>query len=159
MDRSSMKMHKILVMSLVLVALIVVVIACIFYYLEINPEERSTTSDHRSAVVSDIVIQPGSSWYYHINYSSLNIVITLIRGNFSALQPMVIDDTNFSLFQRGQSYQYAKESSNLTIGEGSSYHGDIYANGSNLVIINNDEKNDSILTISILYQPDFPVPI
>ncbi len=145
-------------MSLALVALIVVVIIYVFYYLEITNEELLTTSNSQSHIISAIVIQPGSSWNYHINYSVINVVITLKSGNFSALQPLIIDDTNFSLFQLGQPYQYAKESSNLTINEGFSYHGNIYDKGSNLVIINNDKKNDSILTISILYTPDFPVP-
>jgi hypothetical protein len=159
MGRSSIKRHKLLVVSLALVALITVVIICIFYYLESNNEEYLTNSNSQSHIISAIVIQPGSSWNYHINYSVINVVITLKSGNFSALQPLIIDDTNFSLFQRGQSYQYASESLNLTIDEGFSYHGDIYAKGSDLVIINNDKNNDSILTISILYQPDFPVPI
>lgn len=158
MNRSSIKWYKPLIMSLALVALIVAVIVCIFYYPQITNKERLTTSNSRSHIISAIVIQPGSSWNYHINYSVMNIVITLKSGNFSALQPLIIDDSNFSLFQRGQSYQYTKESSNLTTDEGFSYHGDIYGMGSNLVIINNDKKNDSILTISIIYQSDFPVP-
>lgn len=158
MCRSSIKRYTLLILSLALVALIVVVIVCVFYYPKITNEEQLTTFNSQSHIISAIVIQPGSSWDYHINDSVVNVVISLKSGNFSALQPLIIDDTNFSLFQRGQSYQSAQESSNLTIDEDLSYHGDIYAKGSNLVIINNDKINDSILTISILYTPDFPVP-
>ena len=158
MDISSKKRRDILILSLVLVTLIVVVVVFIFFYPRINNEVSSKESNHQASVVADIVIQPGSYWYYHINYSSVNVVITLISGNFSALQPSIIDDTNFSLLQQGKPYQYALETSNITFYKEFSYSGDIHAYDSNLVIINNDKNNTSILTIAIMYQPYPHVP-
>ncbi len=158
MDISSKKRRNILIWSLVLVTLIVAVVVFVFYYPGIKNEEWSKESNHQATVVADIVIQPGSYWYYHINYSSVNVVITLISGNFSGLQPLIIDDTNFSLLQQGKPYQYALETSNITFYKEFSYIGDIHAYDSNLVIINNDKNNTSILTIAIMYKPDPPVP-
>lgn len=158
MDRSSKKRRDILIWGLVIVTLVAVVVVFVFCYTGIHNEEGLNGSNHRAPVTADIVIQPGSHWYYHINYSSMNVVITLISGNFSALQPLIIDDTNFALFQQGKPYQYTAETSNMTYYKGLNYSGDIHAYGSNLIIINNDRNNTSIVTIELKYQPNIPVP-
>lgn len=161
LDISSKKRRDILILSLILVTLIVVVVVFAYYliyYPEINTTDSLNDSNPQSSVIANIVIQPGSHWFYHINYSSINVVITLISGNFSALQPSIIDDTNFSLFQQGKPYQNAPETSNITFYKGYNYSGNIHAYDSNLVIMNYDTNNTSIVTIAIMYMPDRPVP-
>lgn len=165
MDKSSKKRRNILILCLILAALIAVVMAFIFYlfyYTDINTTNQlwSEESNYTQApIISAIVIQPGSYWFYHINYSSMSIVITLQSGNFSAIHPSILDDSNFSLFRQGKPYRYAPETSNITFYERDSYSGDVYAYGLNLVIQNLDNNNTSIMTVTITYQPGRPVPV
>lgn len=59
-------------------------------------------------------ITPSNTSYFSINYPTTRLYIDVNTGNITALQPAIIDETNFSLYKQGRSYQIDPLTLNIT---------------------------------------------
>lgn len=161
MNKSWKKIISVLMIFCFILIVIIAILLCIYYfiYYQNTYNEEWFNKSNNISTVSTIVIQPGSYWYGQMTFSTIDYSIGLNSGNFSALQPVIIDDANFSLFKQGKPYQLSPETSRIKFNMSYfRYNSNVNASNLYIIILNNDKYNKSIMTITTTHPPLHPIP-
>lgn len=101
--------------------------------------------------VNGLVIQPDSYNYFYIKYPTARLYIEIDKGNISELQPMVLNNSSFSLYQQGKSFQPSIETYNIEkdLTSGRFVYNNSIGMDHYLLIKNNDINNTANVTIKM----------
>jgi hypothetical protein len=147
-----------IVILLLIIASIAVVI--VVSYTNIRPSNINNNSPVFSENPSpnSLVIQPGSYNYFRIIDPTNRLYIEINSGNMTTLQPMVLNNTSFSLYQQGKPYQPSIGSNSFAkdLGANRFIYNNFIDMGNYVLIKNNDMNNASNVTIVLFITA--PVP-
>ena len=90
-----------LVIALIILILLPYIIQVLDALNHYNPEPYHYAD---FPTVNGLSVEPNSSNFYYMHYPTTRLYLEVNSGNFSALQPMILNNASFTLYQQGKPF-------------------------------------------------------
>jgi archaellum component FlaG (FlaF/FlaG flagellin family) len=148
----------IVILLLITASIAVVIVVSTTNILPSTSNNNPAVPNSEMTSPNGLVIQPDSYNFFQIKNPTNRLYIEINSGNMTTLQPMVLNNTSFSLYQQGKPYQPSIGSNSFVkdLVANRFVYNDFIDMGNYVLIKNNDMNNASNVTIVLFIT--VPVP-